>query len=221
VSKGVREDKIDVIPTGVNLSDFEKKDPSIIRNRYGLQGKLVVMYTGSFAAFQGLDYLIQSMKKVFGEHRNVVLVLVGDSKNKEILDMCSQKKISNHVIVIGDRPFEEIPFFLASADVVVVPRTECPGIPQKLSNYMAAEKPIVCFEGAAKLLVHEYNGLIVENGNTDAMANAIVTLLKSKDLRRKLAKNAKSTLIGKYEWRCLCREIEVLYYRLLNHKIED
>ena len=52
----------------------------------------------------------------------------------------------------------------------------CDGIPQKLLNYMAAGKGIVCSAGSAKLLEHERTGLIVPNGDVDAFAAAIVRL---------------------------------------------
>ncbi len=57
--------------------------------------------------------------------------------------------------------FEELPRQLAESAITVLPRMHCDGIPQKLLNYMAAGKGIVCSAGSAKLLEHERTGLIV------------------------------------------------------------
>lgn len=212
---GINRSKIDVIPTGVNPEHFEGKDPNAMRKRYKIGRSQIVLYTGSLANFQGIDYLIQAMKGVFEKRKNVALILVGNSKSDKIRDICLKNGILDKVIIAGERKFDEIPLFLASADVAVIPRIECPGIPQKLTNYMAAQKAIVSFKGSAKLLINEHNGLVVENGDTVAMANSIITLLDNKDLRKKLAGNAKSTLVGTYDWNSLCQRLEKIYFRLL------
>lgn len=213
---GINNPKIDVIPTGVNLNFFDVTDDSKIKNRYNLHDRKIVMYTGSLAAFQGVDYLIEAMERVFDSNKNVVLVLVGNSDIKKYKQICSEKGILDKVLLTGPRPFNEIPFFLAAADVVVNPRTICPGMPQKLVNYMAAKKAIVSFEGSAKLITHNHNGIIVKNADVSAMAASICELLVNAELRQKLGDNALSTLINKYDWCSLARKTEKIYYRLMN-----
>ena len=66
-----------------------------------------------------------------------------------------------------------------------MPRVECPGLPQKLLNYMAAGKAIVSFAGSAKLLEHEVTGLIVPNRDIAAFAKAIVRLSDDPTLSRR------------------------------------
>lgn len=131
--------------------------------------------------------------------------------------MCMEKGINDRVIVAVDETFDQIPCYLAAADVVVSPRVECCGIPQKLSNYMVAQKAIVCFKGSGKLITDKSDGLLVENGNTDAMAEAIIEILKNRDLKENLGKNAKQTLVGKYDWISLCKNLEGLYSKILGY----
>lgn len=216
VNTGVAKNKIDVIPNGVSLVDFDGKDPNVIRRKYNLQDSQIVMYTGSLAAFQEVDYLIEAMEKVTNKHNDVVLVLVGNSGIERYKKMCSRSETLKNVLLVGEQTFKEIPFFLASADVVVSPRTRCPGMPQKLVNYMAAQKAIVSFEGSAKLLINGYNGMIVQNGNTTAMADSISRLLGDKDLREQLGRNARLTIENRYDWDSLCRRVEEIYYRSLH-----
>lgn len=216
IGQGVRPEKISVIPTGVNIEQFEGHDPNWVRTHYKVpRDARIVMYTGSLANFQGVDYLIEAMKIVFSNYKDVVLFLVGNSNEQKYREMCSEGGIADKVIITGERPFEEIPLFLAAADVLVSPRTECPGIPQKLSNYMAAGKAIVSFAGSAKLLQHEKNGVVVENGNLIEMAQGIGKLLDDTALRRTLGENAKQSLIGKYDWDSLAKRVEAVYVKLL------
>ncbi|MFX0125845.1 MAG: glycosyltransferase family 4 protein, partial [Candidatus Hodarchaeota archaeon] len=216
VKNGVDEDKIAVIPTGVNVAQFQGHNPEFVRRRYNLRNKKkIVMYTGSLANFQGVDYLIDAMKKVIDEYKNVTLLLVGNSNVEKYKGICEKHRMTDNVIITGELPFDEVPLFLASADVAVIPRINCPGIPQKLSNYMAAGKAVVSFEGSAKLLSNAVNGLIVRNGDTKQMANAIVRLLRNEKLKNELGMNAKRTIIGKYDWDTLSRRLENVYTRLL------
>jgi glycosyltransferase involved in cell wall biosynthesis len=212
---GMNGKGIDVIPTGVNLEFFQTSDPKVIRDKYKLNDEKIIMYTGSLATFQGVDYLIDSAEIVLNRYRNAVLILVGNTEQEKYEKICLKKGIEDKVIFAGPRPFEEVPDFLASADVVVSPRTSCPGVPQKLINYMAARKAIVGFDGSVKLLTHNHNGVVVENGNTEAMADAIINLLESKERREALGNNALSTIFNKYDWDSLAQKTQEIYYRLM------
>ncbi|MFH1278215.1 MAG: glycosyltransferase family 4 protein [Candidatus Eisenbacteria bacterium] len=217
VGSGVAEEKIDVIPTGVHAVTFESADGSGVRSRHGLDGRPIVMYTGSLAPFQGVDLLVHAMRKVIDRHPEAVLFLVVDSRDSRIMKACDELGIRKNVILEAVRDFEAVPRYLAAADIAVSPRTDCAGFPQKIANYMAAGKAIVCFEGSAKLITHEQNGLIASGSDPEALAGAIIRLLEESDLRKRLGVNAKETLRGNLDWACLGARLEETYYRLLNH----
>ena len=84
-------------------------------------------------------------------------------------------------------------------------------------QYMMAGKAIVCFHGSAELLSHEFNGLIVQNGNVEEMADSIVTLLQDAELRKRLGENARKTAKEKYDWDILYKQLEDVYAYLLEH----
>lgn len=62
IDQGLRHNKIDIVPTGVNMDDFSLSDPFKITDKYRLQSQQIVMYTGSLATFQNVDYLIEAMR---------------------------------------------------------------------------------------------------------------------------------------------------------------
>lgn len=219
IEEEIPADKIAVIPTGVNIQQFEGHNPEIIRDTYKIpKSTKIVMYTGSLTNYQGVDYLVEAMKIVFQDNKDVVLFLVGDSNEQRYRNMCTQIGIADKVVITGEKPFEEIPCYLAAADIVVSPRTECPGIPQKLSNYMAAGKAIVSFEGSAKLLEHKKTGMIAPNEDIKEMSEAILKLLSDDKIRHELGLNAKNSLYGKYDWDSLTKKTETIYYSLLEGK---
>ena len=214
---GIPSNKIEVIPTGVNSEAFAHGNPFQVRQKYHLGTQKVVAYTGSLENYQGIEYLIRAMSLVFKQLEDTILMVVGDGKINNYLKNCYELGIQDKVIFAGPRPFSEIPDFLAAADVTVNPRINCPGMPQKLTNYMVAGKAIVSFAGSAKLLSDGVDGLVVRNGDIEQMADSIVTLLKNADLRRRLGENARKTVIKNYEWDFLSRKIEDIYTYLLGH----
>lgn len=70
-----------------------------------------------------------------------------------------------------------LPSQLTSADVLVNPRTKCPGVPMKLLNYMASGAPIVSFEGSSRYLVDGQSGIVVPNEDVRSFAAGVLGLL--------------------------------------------
>jgi glycosyltransferase involved in cell wall biosynthesis len=213
---GISNHKIEVIPTGINPEAFAQGNSSKIEKKYHLGTSKVVAYTGSLVNYQGIEYLIRAMSFVFKELGDTILLLVGSGNIKEYINKCNELGIQDKVIFAGPRPFSEIPDYLAAADVTVNPRINCPGMPQKLTNYMMARKAIVSFEGSAKFLSHGDDGLVVQNGDIEQMANSIITLLKNVKFREKLGMNAKRKVLSKYSWDLLSKKIEDIYSTVLN-----
>jgi glycosyltransferase involved in cell wall biosynthesis len=154
------------------------------------------------------------MKQVFSCCGDSVLLVVGEERGSGCREVSEATGFRDRIIFTGEKPFAEIPDFLACADVAVSPRIECPGTPQKITNYMAAGKAIVCFAGSASLLSDNENGLVVANGDINAMSEAIISLLQSTELRRKLGAKAREALLSRYNWPLLCNQLQALYQRL-------
>lgn len=218
VHRGVAPGRIDVIPTGVNLEAFEGAGPEAVRERWGLAGRRVIIYTGSLETFQGVGFLLRAMPEVFQEVRDAVLVLVGGGQMDAVADQCRRLGIASRVILAGHRPFAEVPGFLSAADVAVAPRPECPGIPQKLVNYMAAGRAVVSFRSSAKLVEHGVSGWVVPDGDIRGLARGILRLLGDPVLRQRLGDGARAAVVGRWEWPVLCRRLEGVYLRILTRR---
>ncbi|HVR70290.1 MAG TPA: glycosyltransferase family 4 protein [Vicinamibacteria bacterium] len=215
-AQGVPGEKIDVVPMGIEPSDFPVADAGAARAECGLPGGRLVMYAGSLDGFQRVDLLIESMQTVFQHAPDSALCLIVSWDRPEIRSLIDRLGLGGKVTVAVEPRFERVPRYLAASDVVVLPRTECSGVPQKLVNYMAAGRAIVSFEGSAKLLQHRRNGLVVPNGDTRAMAGAILELLRDEGLRSELAATARKDAIDHYDWAALAGRVEGIYRRTLD-----
>ncbi len=218
-SKGIEPGKIDLIPLGIDCSRFDASDRLLTREKHHLGESPTVIYTGTLDRFQRIDYLLKAMKNVVAkipEARLLLLVNIAKEVDlKECHTMIDDLGLRGQVDIVIHRSFEEVPHFLAAADVVVAPRPECPGFPVKLLNYAAAGKPIVVFGGSAKGLQHLKQAIVVNDHDWQAMGDGIITLLQSPVLAESLGQNAREWVEENLAWPKIVERIEKVYRRCL------
>lgn len=112
----------------------------------------MVLYTGTFEAYQGLDLLFAAMKPVLAQLPAARLVLAGghaDQIARARLDAAAVG-VGAATVFVGERPADEIPAYLEAADALVSPRSRGKNTPLKIYQYLRSGKPIV----ATNLLTH-------------------------------------------------------------------
>lgn len=218
-ARGFGPSRMQLIPPGIFPAMFAHSDRDRFRTQYGIGERPLVMYTGVCNGFQRIDYLLQSFKIALKEAPEALLMVVSPlanavdvSKNR---DLAAALGVSNSVLWVESQNLNDLPDFLAAADVTVIPRPDIPGYPLKLLNYLAARKPVVCFEGAAKGVSNLYDALVVPDHDFDAMGRAIARLLREPALAAQLANNGYHTVLENFDWEILCTEIECVYSRAL------
>lgn len=219
VEHGVPSSKVDMVPAGIEPDLFDHAEPEKFREQYQINGRPVVMYTGVLNAFQRIDYLLRAFAVALREKPDALLLvvspLVSESHEKENKALAASLGIERSIIWISPHTLQDLPSYLALADVTVVPRPECPGHPVKLLNYMLAGKPIVSFAGGAKGVRQGHDAYIVPNHDFEALGRGIVTLLNDRTLAAELGANARATVLAEFDWRQICRRIERIYDQLV------
>lgn len=222
LSKKIEPHRIARIPLGADPAIFEGKDRTIMRKRYGVGNRPLVVYTGILNEFQRVDYLLKAMRVVVDKIEDAMLIIVTniveDSDQQKYKALIRELNLEKNVIITDERPFPEVPYFLAAADVAVLPRPECPGFPVKLLNYMVAGKAIVAFRGSSKGLEDMKNVLLAENHNYQQMGEGILRLLLDPKLKNTLGDNAREFAIGTYGWEKIAKGIEKVYLSLLTQQ---
>ncbi len=112
----------------------------------------LVVYTGTFEAYQGLDLLFAAAALVARSHPDVRFLLAG-GRPEQIEAARAQAAaagIDGSVIFTGERPSAEIPGLLHAADVLVSPRSRGTNTPLKIYQYLRSGRAIV----ATRLLTH-------------------------------------------------------------------
>jgi len=124
-----------------------------VRRRFALSPSTpVILYTGTFEAYQGLDLLFEAMAHVRGLVPEATLLLAGGQPDQveQAREQARAAGIADVTIFAGERPSEEIPAYLLACDVLVSPRSRGTNTPLKIYQYLRSGKPIV----ATRLLTH-------------------------------------------------------------------
>jgi glycosyltransferase involved in cell wall biosynthesis len=138
-----------------DIAVFQVEDPPLVdrreppaaaavaalRRELGLGESPVVLYSGNFEPYQGVELLLEATSLVPGAQ---VLFMGGRPPEIERLKArASEIGTGTRVSFSGTRPPSELPAFLALADVLCSPRVKGENTPFKIYTYLASGKPIV------------------------------------------------------------------------------
>jgi glycosyltransferase involved in cell wall biosynthesis len=128
-------------------------DAAAVRRMFELSDATpVVLYTGTFEAYQGLDLLFDAMAIVRRARPDARLLLAGGGPAQvaRAREQARASGVEDVTIFAGERPAPEIPAYLLASDVLVSPRSRGTNTPLKIYQYLRSGKPIV----ATRLLTH-------------------------------------------------------------------
>jgi glycosyltransferase involved in cell wall biosynthesis/ubiquinone/menaquinone biosynthesis C-methylase UbiE len=147
-----------------------------LRRELGLPAERLVVYTGNFDRRQGVETLIDAMPGVLARFPDSVLLLVGGEAHQiEILRARALRRgIESAVRLIGKRPIDEMPEFMAMATVLASPRLEPYVTPLKIYAYMASGRPIVATDLPTHTDVLDLNSAILTAPDAEGLAEGIV-----------------------------------------------
>ena len=168
------------------------------------------MFAGNTAAYQGIDLMLNAFALVVQRLPGARLRILSNDSFAEYQALADSIGIMDK-LSISDVELDELPGMLVQADVLLNPRTRCAGIPQKLLNYMGAGRPVASFAGSAKIVSDRVDGLIVENGNVQAFADAMLELALNPELGKTLAAAGLKSMQTGYSWRSAARKTLTVY----------
>lgn len=186
----VLEPDIRVIHNGIDILKFARaanRAPQTEKAKLGLKDSPVLGIIARLSDVKGHIYLIQAMALVLQAIPRAQLLIIGEGKMKnELVNLARELKIGESVIFIPT--LEDTPLALAAMDIFVMPSL-AEGLGLGVMEAMAAGVCVVAsgVGGLRSLITNNVNGILVEPKNTQALAEAIVDLLKDEDKRRALA----------------------------------
>jgi glycosyltransferase involved in cell wall biosynthesis len=204
---GLKPERITVVTNGVESGCFRVESPP------RPDGLVRLIYTGTLAPYQNIELLLEAFARASQVRRDLRLCFAVSSSFEPYEATARRLGVRAAIEVLPDG-FNELPLQLAAAAIAVLPRVSCPGIPQKLLNYMAAGKAIVASAGSAKVLEHERTGLVVADGDVSGFAGAVLRLAGDPELGEALGRRARETVEREFSWEGAAERLEPVYARL-------
>jgi colanic acid biosynthesis glycosyl transferase WcaI len=177
------------------------------------------LHAGNIGDKQRLELLVQSAK-LLEEKKEIQFVIVGDGARKAAVVAGAARLGTNNVRFLPLQPEEHFAEMLAAADVLILHQhaeVTDSVIPGKLLTYMAAGRPIVATaapESATGLAVARSGcGLAVQPENPPALAEAILKLVGSQELRAQCGTSARAFVCANFSRLTVLPRLESLLYQ--------
>lgn len=221
---GLELSKLYIIPNGIAEEDWESDSIQPLSNdnlnnflkEARNAGKIIVGYAGSHGKPNALKFLLDAAKEI--KNSNILFVLVGSGLEKDRL--VEKKNLENidNVFFFDPIPKREIPSFLSKIDIAYIGWNRAPiyrfGIsPNKILDYMMAEKPIIhSVEASNDLVEIAQCGISVKAENVTSIAGGILSLATLSDEDRKvIGKNGREFVLKEQTYKVLAKKfLEVM-----------
>jgi len=212
----LEEDRVLVFRNGVDIKNFE---PGVgcgsLRRDLQLDGKKILLFTGSIIESRGLSLLVRALPGITSEDSDVVVLVVGDGPQKSDLEMLSQQlAVEGFVRFIPPVDHAEMPEYICLADVAIGPLKARIGtfgsVPRKVLEYMACGKPVVACNGSVSrdLIIDGYNGFLTPPNDIEELASAILRMLSNPNLVGEVGQNARDDVEKLYNWDVIIDDFE-------------
>ncbi len=215
--------KVYYIPNGVDTRQFspEKADPRI-RGKYGFEGPFL-LFVGRLTHKKGVDILLSAMPRIVAAFPKTCLLIVGTGVLESSLKGRTRElRLEGSIIFAGALPNEKLPSFYATADVFIAPSVttgdgDREGLPTVLLEAMASGVPVVAsrIDGAEGVIDDGCNGMIVEQGNPEQLAETVISIL-ARDGKNAMGRCARASAVERFDWRVVAGKYAELLMESMN-----
>jgi glycosyltransferase involved in cell wall biosynthesis len=209
-ARGIAAEKIVLNPNAVDVELFQPGiNGSQVRDELGINSTdLVAGFVGTFGPWHGVVELAQAIKMLPRELPVRFLIVGSGSLHGEVERVLHVERESGKVIFTGAVAHDRVPALLDACDILISPHvpladgTDFFGSPTKIFEYMAMGKAIVASRlgQIGEVLSHEETALLVEPGNVNELAAAIMRLVQSEALRARLGPAAREAAVKNHTW---------------------
>ena len=184
---------------GGDVEQLPQLSAADVRARWRIPaGAPLVLYTGTFEAYQGLDMLLEAMAAVARVRPEVRLLVVGGRDEQVAAAAAKATALAAPAIFTGYQPARDIPAYVQACDILASPRIKGTNTPLKIYSYLRAGKPIV----ATNLLTHtqvlDGEIAVLVAAEPAAFAEAILQLLGDPARQARLAAAASARARTRY-----------------------
>jgi glycosyltransferase involved in cell wall biosynthesis len=210
---GVNENKIEIVPNGIDLSEYDNLPKrGEFRRKYSIKDEeKIVLFVGRLHKTKGIELLVKAFADLSKELNHIKLVLLGpDDGYQSMLErIIRDLKIDTKVVFTGFVTNEEKMAAFVDADVFVTPSFL--GFPVTFLEACACGTPIITTNKGDELnWIHDAVGYVVEY-DKDKLRDAILIILSDKKIKNRFGEEGKRLVMKKFGWDNVIKQIEDTY----------
>jgi len=221
----ISPDRIVTIRNGLDIESLDSPHSSAIAQKRVELGLLdshrVIGVVANFYVTKGLPYFLRATAHVKEAFPEAKFALVGDGERRRELEaLTNELNLNSSVLFLGQR--NDVPELLPLFDVFVLPSVK-EGLPFALLEAMAAARPIVATAvgGVPELILDGQTGLLVPPKDPQALAEAIISLLRNPRMATAMGVAARQRVLDHFTVDRMITETEQIYHRLLAKKLNQ
>jgi D-inositol-3-phosphate glycosyltransferase len=221
---GVDPGRIEIVPCGVDTSIFHPHDRRQARHRLGLSGGPLLLFIGRLQPLKGVDTLLRCAHDVRYRHDDVQVLIVGggvdsddahDRRERERLHaLVRELGLVEHVRFIDAQPQEQLAYYYAAADVLVMP-SHYESFGMVVLEAMACGTPVVASHvgGLASTVLPGQTGFLAPVGDVQAFSWSVEQLISAPALWQSMSEAAHLRAQA-YTWPRIMKRTLQLYHEL-------
>ncbi|MGI0011481.1 MAG: glycosyltransferase, partial [Nitrosopumilaceae archaeon] len=207
ISMGAKKENVETFHLGINLKVFRplQKDIALLRQLGLEENSKIIVFMGTLYDFSGLDNIISNFNILKNAIGNIRLLIVGGGPDLvNLRTLVKRKKLENEIKITGFIPQEDIPKYIALADICVNPFyiniVTDSILPTKILEYSACGKPVIStpLKGTVELLPNENFG--VTYSTTENFIENMINLLLDEKKMKELGENGHLYVKMNHDW---------------------
>lgn len=201
----VPEYKIEVISVGVDTELFHPVDKEKVRRRIGIGlEEKVVLFVGRITKMKGVELIYQCASQT----PSIKYIFVGKKNDNEAKDL-------PNCIFAGEIPHSEIPCWMNSADVLVLP-SYSEGLPTVVAEALSCSVPAIVSDvgGCSEVVKDGKTGFLIEVGNAAQLMDKILYLFANEEQTNNMGREGRKDIVERYDLEVEIGRIDELYRSL-------
>ena len=215
---GLPFDKINVIPNGINLSNFTGIERDYdFRRQYAMDNEKIILYVGRLVYVKGVQHLIAAMPKILSNYNDAKLIIAGrGGMMDELRAEASNLGLNDKIYFTGYLNSKQVQKMYKCADVAVFPSTYEPFGIVALEAMLAGVPTVVSDVGGLdEIVTHGVDGMKSYAGNANSIADSVTALLYDHQLATNVSKKAKQKVKDQFNWEKIAQDTHFTYEKAI------
>lgn len=208
-----------VLPNGVDVEQFSPDDSrrTAARNRYGLNGQLVIGYVGRVCEQKGSDTLADAFQTVKTVHPDTALLVAGPT---DVFGQTRPNWLTDQIQEVGGHWLgpvseDELADVFRALDICAMPTRQDEMFGMAAAEALSSGTPVVCSDlGGLPEVVPSSAGVLVQPGDAKALGEELIALCEDRDALARLAAAAAGEA-SRFTWAAVADRAEELYRGVL------